>query len=70
MEDLSYSLIKGGENKSKNVLTMEECEKNHIYRVLELTDFNILRASELLGIYRSRLYRKIKEYGLKLDFNK
>ncbi|MCP4220814.1 MAG: sigma-54-dependent Fis family transcriptional regulator [bacterium] len=69
MEDLSYSIVKGGEAETKNVPTMEECEKRHIYKVLKLTDFNILRTSELLGMYRSRLYRKIKEYGLKLDEN-
>ncbi len=67
MEDLSYALIEGTESKSKNVMTLEECEREHIYKVLKLTGFNILRTSELLGMYRSRLYRKIKEYGLELD---
>lgn len=64
MDDLSYSLIEGGEDPENKVLPLEENEKNHIYRVLKLTDFNILRSANLLKISRPRLYRKIKEYGL------
>ncbi|MCP4214205.1 MAG: hypothetical protein GY765_06090, partial [bacterium] len=64
MDDLSYSVIENSESKDKKVLTLGECEKNHIYKVLKLTDFNILRTAELLGISRPRLYRKMKDYEL------
>ncbi|MCP4157123.1 MAG: sigma-54-dependent Fis family transcriptional regulator [bacterium] len=66
MEDLSYSLIQGSECKKNKVMTLEESEKKHIYWVLKLTDFNVLRTSELLGISRPRLYRKMKEYKLEM----
>lgn len=67
MEDLSYSLIDGSERKESKVLSLAECEKRHMARVLRLTDFNILRTAELLGISRPRLYRKMKEYELDVD---
>ncbi len=67
MEDLSYSLIDGSETKENKVLTLAECEKRHLSKVLKLTDFNILRTAELLGISRPRIYRKMKEYRLDVD---
>ncbi|MCP4149696.1 MAG: sigma-54-dependent Fis family transcriptional regulator [bacterium] len=66
MEDLSYTLIDMGESKANRDLTMEKVEKEHIYEVLKLTNFNILRSAELLGMHRPRLYRKIKEYNLEM----
>ena len=39
-------------------------EKNHIQRVIRITDGNISHASELLGIERSHLYRKLRQYGI------
>ncbi|MBN2036966.1 MAG: sigma-54-dependent Fis family transcriptional regulator [Chitinispirillaceae bacterium] len=44
--------------------TLAEVEKNHIRQVLELTRFNYTDASKKLGISRSTLWRKIKEYRL------
>lgn len=67
MDDLSYSLIDGSEIKENKVLTLAESEKRHLFKVLKLTDFNILRTAELLGISRPRLYRKMKEYELDVD---
>ncbi len=64
MEDLSYSLMEGNLARDVRGLTLEEGERKLIYKVLKLTDFNILRSADILDITRPRLYRKIKEYGL------
>jgi two-component system response regulator HydG len=44
--------------------SLEEVEKEHIYRVLELTGQNRTEAAKILKIGERTLYRKIKEYGL------
>ncbi|MCP4146620.1 MAG: sigma-54-dependent Fis family transcriptional regulator [bacterium] len=67
MDDLSYSAIQGSKQKTHKHLTLVESEKKHIYKILQATGYNILRSAELLGISRTRLYRKIKGYGLKID---
>ncbi|KPK65674.1 MAG: hypothetical protein AMK73_02300 [Planctomycetes bacterium SM23_32] len=44
---------------------LEQIEKLHIARTLELVDGNRERAAELLGIGERTLYRKIEKYGLR-----
>jgi two-component system, NtrC family, response regulator HydG len=44
---------------------LEEVEKQHIARTLELVDGNRERAAELLGIGERTLYRKILKYDLR-----
>lgn len=44
--------------------TLEELEKKHIIEALKKTEGNVIRASELLGIGKSTLYRKIAEYRI------
>ncbi|MFP4176265.1 MAG: sigma-54-dependent transcriptional regulator [Planctomycetota bacterium] len=44
---------------------LEEVEKAHIQRTLDLVDGNRQKASELLGIGERTLYRKIRKYDLK-----
>ena len=46
------------------VLTIAEMEKSHIAAVLTLTNFNYTDASKKLGISRSTLWRKIREYRI------
>jgi DNA-binding NtrC family response regulator len=46
------------------VQTLAEMEKDHIAQVLQRTDFNYTDASKKLGISRSTLWRKIKEYKI------
>ena len=46
-------------------LSLAEMEKHHILRVLRYVKGNRARASELLGIGRKTLYRKVKEYDEK-----
>jgi two-component system response regulator HydG len=43
---------------------LEEVEREHIRRTLELTGQNRAEAAKILQIGERTLYRKIKEYGL------
>ena len=45
-------------------LTLEELERRHIQRVLDLEKGHVVAAAERLGIPRSTLYQKLKEYGI------
>ena len=42
----------------------EAAERDYILRKLEETGGNVTRASELLGLERSNLYRKMKALGI------
>ena len=44
----------------------KEFEKRYIYEILKEVDGNIARASQILGIERTNLYRKIRNLGIKL----
>ncbi|MCF7913564.1 MAG: sigma-54 dependent transcriptional regulator [Spirochaetaceae bacterium] len=62
--------IGGGEKASEAEfsdtveLSMREVEKRHIQHILEITGLNKARAAEILGITRSTLYKKMRDYGL------
>jgi two-component system response regulator HydG len=45
-------------------ITLEELEKRHLLRVLERTGWQKRKASSILGINTSTLYRKLQRYGL------
>ena len=45
-------------------MTLEEIEKLVIERTLQRTNGNKQAAANLLGIYRPRLYSKIKKYNI------
>lgn len=46
------------------VLSLRELEKQAIEQALKACNYNKARASQLLGLSRDRLYRKIKAYGI------
>lgn len=49
---------------SDKILTLAEMEMKHISQVLLLTNYNYTDASKKLGISRSTLWRKIKDYNI------
>jgi DNA-binding NtrC family response regulator len=55
-----------GPERRKNIelLTLDELEKRHIERVLEITGGNRPKAAEILGINVSTVYRKIEKYNI------
>lgn len=46
-------------------LTLDEIERRHIERVFNASDGQVDRAAARLGISRSSLYNKIKQYGIR-----
>ncbi len=59
--------LKKREAKSISGKSLQEVEKEHIINILKESEGNIRRAAEVLGINRVTLYRKIKEYDIKID---
>ena len=47
-----------------SALLLDEVEKEHIFKVLEMTDGNRSEAAQILGIHRDTLLRKLKKYGV------
>jgi len=61
-EDLDRLVVETVEDKE--LLPLYEEEKAHIIRVLEATNYNKIRASKILDIPRTTLWRKIKKYNI------
>ena len=61
-EDLDHLVVETVENR--DLLPLYEEEKAHIIRVLEATNYNKARASKILDIPRTTLWRKIKKYDI------
>ena len=59
-----------GPERRKNVelLTLDELEKRHIKRVLEVTGGNRPKAATILGINVSTVYRKLEKYDLAKNY--
>lgn len=51
-----------GFREERELLKLEDVEREHIKRVMEMVNWNITRGAEILGIHRNTLSRKIKEY--------
>jgi len=51
-------------NLSSQSLNLEDVEKTHILLILEQTNGNKTKASEILGIGLTTLYRKLQAYGI------
>ncbi len=54
------------ENENGSFPTLEEAEKNLIEKSMIQADNNNVKAAKLLGIHRSRLYKKLDHYGIGL----
>jgi len=50
-----------------NVPTLDELEHAHILKVLEMCEGQKTKAAQLLGINRTTLWKKLRQYGLELD---
>ena len=50
------------QSEDKILLRLSDVEREHIKKVLLMTDGNIKEAAEILGIHRNTLTKKIKEY--------
>ena len=66
VRDLPSSLLYAmqNENGKQRFSTLREMERDAIRRALEITGGDRLRAAKLLGIGKTTVYRKIKEYDL------
>ena len=49
---------------STEILSLEEIEKQALIHALEVTDNNITKAAEALGINRVTIHRKLRRYNL------
>jgi transcriptional regulator of acetoin/glycerol metabolism len=49
------------------VPTLDELERAHILRVLELCEGQKTKAAQLLGINRTTLWKKLRQFGLDGD---
>lgn len=49
---------------NKKILPLGELEKTAILDAMKLTKYNTIEAARLLGIGRTTIYRKLKEYGI------
>jgi DNA-binding NtrC family response regulator len=63
-EDIQLFQMRAVRSRMGALPTLEEAERDYIKWVLEYTGWNKTRASEILGIDRVSLWRKIKQYGL------
>ena len=55
------------EQAAEQSLLLDDVEKRHIMRVLEITENHVGRAAELMGIHRNTLTRKLRTYGIEID---
>lgn len=55
---------KGEDDETRNIRSLASIEKQHIQKVLNETSWRRTEAARILGINRTTLYNKIKEYGL------
>jgi two-component system, NtrC family, response regulator AtoC len=49
--------------QAKGWITLDELEKDHILRVLEAHNQDLAKASEILGIHRKTLRRRLRHFG-------
>ena len=63
-DDLPSHLAVNKAVRRRGLRTLKDIEKEHIVNVLEETGGNQSRASEILGINRKTLYKKIHKYKI------
>ncbi|MDP9198388.1 MAG: sigma-54 dependent transcriptional regulator [Pseudomonadota bacterium] len=63
-DDLRFQTIQAEPSRDESMMTLLELERRHIERVLREVQGKVELAARRLGIPRSTLYQKLKEYGL------
>jgi len=59
LQKLEFSILEG-----EGLLSLEDTEKQHIEKVLNITAYNTSLASSILNIPRTTLWRRMKRFGL------
>lgn len=67
LDHIPLDIRKAARLKKQKFEIAPDVEKTEIQRVLEKTGWNKAKASRILGIDRSTLYRKMKRYEMRLD---
>jgi DNA-binding NtrC family response regulator len=67
IKDLMLSLNESDRQPKKSYSTLQDHELEYIREVLEANRMNMKKTSEILGISRARLYRKVKLMDLPID---
>ena len=62
-----FTFLQSKPGISKRDPTLKEIENNYIAQVLEENNWNVTKASGILGINRVTLHKKIKRLGLKRE---
>lgn len=65
LNDLSFFFPLADMDKAEQIPSLEEVEKQHIEKVLKLTNGNIAQAASILKVSRLTMYNKIEKYNLK-----
>ena len=58
--DEQVRTLRDAVEKSREVVTLDKLEQQHVHRVVEQCHGNMSKAAELLGITRQTLYRKLR----------
>lgn len=56
--------LQTGSGEEPGGLTLQEIEREHLRRILSISEWNVSRAAQVLQVDRSTLMRKIKRFGL------
>jgi transcriptional regulator with GAF, ATPase, and Fis domain len=62
--EITLELLQAPARDFSPLKTLQEVEKEHISKILELVDGSKEKAYKILGISRATLFNKIKEYGI------
>ena len=63
-ENFMFQASASRQKKEEEVLNLEQLERQAVERAMRLSEGNVTRAAEYLGITRFALYRKLEKLGL------
>lgn len=69
LNDLSFFFPSAESDPGDNIPSLEDVERDHIQKVLEITNGNIAQAASILKVSRLTMYNKIDKYQLKKNKN-